>query len=272
MRHGGRRRPDDRGDPVPPRWTRSELRPSRSWTRLPARWRCWGSTGSRRGRPRWRPAEPAQPPTPAPKPPVVPEQVGPEPVGPRRETARARTLAYRWHVGFTDVGGGQGMLGQVEGRTADDVVLHLVRRRRRPRTRTPRPHHPDVMAGGRGLPPHQDHECGQRGLQPRRQTRRPQRLRLPQPGEPTATNTLRNHPPSPRTPQPRSTSMTPYEIGSRLRAEVGSITQVRGLSRWDDGDLCGDRVRDEALVVGQVVHLVQRRGVGLGAREGDPRR
>jgi hypothetical protein len=48
-----------------------------------------------------------------------------EPVVPYRETARARTLADRWHVGFTDVGGGQGMLGQVEGRTADDVAYWL---------------------------------------------------------------------------------------------------------------------------------------------------
>jgi transposase len=104
----------------------------------------------RRGRPRWRPAEPAQPPTPAREPPVTPEPVTPEPVTPEpvtpepvtpepvtpepvtpepvvphRETARARTLADRWHVGFTDVGGGQGMLGQVEGRTADDVAYWL---------------------------------------------------------------------------------------------------------------------------------------------------
>ena len=74
----------------------------------------------RRGRPRWRPAEPAQPPTPAPEPPVVPEPdtlepdtlepdtpepdtpepVVPEPVVPQRETAIARTLADRWHVGL----------------------------------------------------------------------------------------------------------------------------------------------------------------------------
>ena len=79
----------------------------------------------RRGRPRWRPAEPAPPPLPAPQPPAVPEPVVPEPVVPHRETARARTLADRWHVGFTDVGGGQGMLGQVEGRTADDVAYWL---------------------------------------------------------------------------------------------------------------------------------------------------
>ena len=69
----------------------------------------------RRGRPRWRPAEPAPPPTPAREPPVTPEPVVPEPVVPEpvtpelvvpepvvphRETARARTLADRWHVGL----------------------------------------------------------------------------------------------------------------------------------------------------------------------------
>jgi transposase len=34
-------------------------------------------------------------------------------------------LADRWHVGFTDLGGGQGMLAQIEGRTADDVAYWL---------------------------------------------------------------------------------------------------------------------------------------------------
>ena len=34
-------------------------------------------------------------------------------------------MADRWHVGFTDLGGGHGMLGQVEGRTADDVAYWL---------------------------------------------------------------------------------------------------------------------------------------------------
>jgi hypothetical protein len=88
----------------------------------------------RRGRPRWRPAESAQPPTPAPEPvtpepvapgpvapgpvapgpvapqpvtpgpvapePVAPQPVTPGPVVPQREPARARTLADRWHVGL----------------------------------------------------------------------------------------------------------------------------------------------------------------------------
>jgi hypothetical protein len=82
----------------------------------------------RRGRPRWRPADPAlQSPTPDPAP---PEPVGSEPdavelVVPQRESAKARVLADRWHVGFVDIGGGQGMLGQVEGRTADDVAYWL---------------------------------------------------------------------------------------------------------------------------------------------------
>lgn len=106
----------------------------------------------RRGRPRWRPAEeqsaavPADPaapdpaaPDPAPGPgwdhpvaaePVASEPVASEPVVPQggpaaRETAKARVLADRWHVGFTDISGGQGMLGQVEGRTGDDVAYWL---------------------------------------------------------------------------------------------------------------------------------------------------
>jgi transposase len=94
----------------------------------------------RRGRPRWRPtdeqsaplpSEPA-PPGPAGPDPVAdtPEPGAPEPVAPQggpmaRETAKARVLADRWHVGFTDISGGQGMLGQVEGRTGDDVAYWL---------------------------------------------------------------------------------------------------------------------------------------------------
>jgi transposase len=89
----------------------------------------------RRGRSRWRPAEPAQPPAepPAPdtaepstpEPGTVPESAVPEPDVPQREPAKARVLADRWHVGFTDIGSGQGMLGQVEGRTGDDVAYWL---------------------------------------------------------------------------------------------------------------------------------------------------
>ena len=45
------------------------------------------------------------------------------------ETAKARVLADRWHVGFTDIGGGQGMLAQVEGRTGDDVAYWLAMQR-----------------------------------------------------------------------------------------------------------------------------------------------
>jgi len=96
----------------------------------------------RRGRPRWRPAEPVPPPAPAtrepvapvspPAPatrePVAPEPAAPEPVVPQWEPARARVLADRWHVGFVDIGGRQGMLGQVEGRTGDDVAYWLAMR------------------------------------------------------------------------------------------------------------------------------------------------
>ncbi len=80
----------------------------------------------RRGRPRWRPPD-ATPPTPGPtSEPAPPGPVTPPPSTPAgAEPARARVLADRWHVGFTDVGGGQGMLGQVEGRTGDDVAYWL---------------------------------------------------------------------------------------------------------------------------------------------------
>jgi transposase len=37
-------------------------------------------------------------------------------------------LADRWHVGFVDIGGGQGLLGQVEGRTAQAVIDWLNQR------------------------------------------------------------------------------------------------------------------------------------------------
>ena len=79
----------------------------------------------RRGRPRWRPREPAPSPAPTPDVPDTPEPVEPDPDVPHREPATVRVLADRWHVGFTDIGGGQGMLGQVEGRTADDVAYWL---------------------------------------------------------------------------------------------------------------------------------------------------
>jgi transposase len=85
----------------------------------------------RRGRPRWRPAEPDQAQSPASTTPesVAPQPVSPQPVALQPEPAKARVLADRWHVGFTDVGGGQGMLAQVEGRTADDVAYWLAMQR-----------------------------------------------------------------------------------------------------------------------------------------------
>lgn len=53
----------------------------------------------RRGRPRWRRDE---------------------------ETGQHVTLADRWHVNFCDLSGEQGLLGQVEGRTADDAAYWLL--------------------------------------------------------------------------------------------------------------------------------------------------
>jgi hypothetical protein len=41
-------------------------------------------------------------------------------------TGQYVTLADRWHVSFCDLAGGQGMLGQVEGRTADDAAYWLL--------------------------------------------------------------------------------------------------------------------------------------------------
>lgn len=43
-------------------------------------------------------------------------------------TGQWEMLVDRWHVGFVDIGGGQGLLGQVEGRTAAAVVDWLGRR------------------------------------------------------------------------------------------------------------------------------------------------
>jgi len=42
------------------------------------------------------------------------------------ETGRHVTAADRWHVNFCDLSGAQGMLGQVEGRTADDAAYWLL--------------------------------------------------------------------------------------------------------------------------------------------------
>ena len=42
------------------------------------------------------------------------------------ETGRYVQLADRWHVNFCDLSGGQGLLGQVEGRTADDAAHWLL--------------------------------------------------------------------------------------------------------------------------------------------------
>ncbi|WP_207386421.1 transposase [Protofrankia symbiont of Coriaria ruscifolia] len=94
-----------------------------------------GIDETRRGRPRWRGAisapEPAAPPEPAGSGPTEPTPTEPTPeplpAGPAGVAmpAKARVLADRWHVGFTDLAGGHGMLGQVEGRTADDVAYRL---------------------------------------------------------------------------------------------------------------------------------------------------
>jgi transposase len=64
----------------------------------PAPVRCLGIDEHRRGRPRWTLDE---------------------------ETGEYLVLADRWHTCFFDLAGGQGLLGQVEGRTADDAAYWL---------------------------------------------------------------------------------------------------------------------------------------------------
>jgi len=44
------------------------------------------------------------------------------------ETGTWEVVADRWHVGFVDIGGGQGLLGQVEGRNAQAVIDWLKER------------------------------------------------------------------------------------------------------------------------------------------------
>ncbi len=89
-------------------------------------------------------------------------------------------------------------------------LLRLVHPRRHPRTRTPRRHHRTLVASHRSIHQNQNHERDARGSQPRRQARRPQRLRIPQPHQPTPTNTLRHYPPSPWPSQARLTSKSRF--------------------------------------------------------------
>ena len=52
------------------------------------------------------------------------------------ETGEYVLLADRWHTCFFDLSGDQGLLGQVEGRTADDAAYWLAQPLRRPAART----------------------------------------------------------------------------------------------------------------------------------------
>ena len=73
-------------------------RPARSWSEEPAPVAHLGIDEHRRGRPRWRTDT---------------------------DTGETVQLADRWHVCFYDLDGNQGLLGQVEGRTADDTAYWL---------------------------------------------------------------------------------------------------------------------------------------------------
>ena len=94
-----RRRPGTPGCPGPSRTARSRPGRTRCWTRRRPRSRTWASTST--------------------------GAAGP---GGERdaETGQYVQLADRWHVNFCDLSGRQGMLGQVEGRTADDAAYWLL--------------------------------------------------------------------------------------------------------------------------------------------------
>jgi transposase len=93
-----RRQPGTRECPGRSRTTRSPPRRTRCWIRAPALVAHLGIDEHRRGRPRWR----------------IDEQTG-----------EYVLLADRWHTCFFDLSGDQGLLGQVEGRTADDASYWL---------------------------------------------------------------------------------------------------------------------------------------------------
>jgi hypothetical protein len=81
---------------------------------------------------------------------------------------------------------------------------------------------PSRHGGRRSRRSHRHHQRRQRRHQPADQTRGPQRLRLPQPHQPTPTITLREHPSILATNQARPTSKTPLSA-------VRKITRIAGL-------------------------------------------
>ena len=76
---------------------RSPPRRTRCWSRPPRRWRTWASTST----------------------------AAAGPVAHDEHTGEYLLLADRWHTCFFDLSGEQGLLGQVEGRTADDAAYWL---------------------------------------------------------------------------------------------------------------------------------------------------
>jgi transposase len=87
-------------------------------------------------------------------------------------------------------------------------LLPMVRRHRHSRGPPSRRDHSDMVATHRGIHPHRHHQHRQRGHQPADQAGSPQRLRFPQPRQPTTTVTLHKHPGGPATSQARLTSKT----------------------------------------------------------------
>ena len=93
-----RRRPGVPGCHGRSRTRRSPPPRTRCWGRRPRRWRTWASTST--------------------------AGAGPGGSG-TTDTGEYSLLADRWHTCFFDLSGQQGLLGQVEGRTADDAAYWL---------------------------------------------------------------------------------------------------------------------------------------------------
>jgi transposase len=111
----------------------------------PAPVACLGIDEHRRGRPRWRADE---------------------------QTGEYELLADRWHTCFFDLSGGQGLLGQVQGRTADDAAYWLAQAAPGLAGRGPGRGDRHVLYLRLGGAPDAAGRADRRGLVPRRAPRR----------------------------------------------------------------------------------------------------
>ena len=95
---------------------------------------------------------------------------------PNPDTGKLEQLADRWHTGFIDLTGGQGLLGQVEGRAATDTGAGWPPR--------PRPGGPACRWWRSTCPPPTGPPCASTHSTP------PQRTRRPPTGQPAVTNLM----------------------------------------------------------------------------------